>query len=267
MSLFINHKYIPAFWYSSNNFGDNLTHYLIKKLSGKTPVLVGKHDPCVKVMVTGSILNNDVTNAVVWGCGLAFRTDEIPEKKQILAVRGKLTGALLQEKGIEFNQVYGDPALLLPRLYNPEVPKIWKLGLLPHYVDTKTIYDKLDMTDMELASYGIRILDINDSVEGVVQQIKSCHKILSSTLHGIIASHAYGVPCEWTKFTDLIGGDDFKYLDYFSSINFNKTDFIDLRGDNLKKETLWALASHEGFTVPLMDIDLNKLWNNCPFRF
>ncbi len=266
-SYFLNHRYIPAFWYSSNNFGDNLTHYLIKKISGKTPVLVDPKDPCLKVMVTGSILNNDVTNAVVWGCGLAFRNDDIPAKTAILAVRGKLTGALLMEKGIEFNQVYGDPCLLLPRMYNPEVPKIWKLGILPHYVDTKTIYDKLNMTDMELASYGIKILDINDSVEGVVQQIKSCHKILSSTLHGIIASHAYGVPCEWTKFTDLIGGDDFKYLDYFSSINLDKSGFIDLRGDNLKKETLWALAAHNGFTAPILDIDLNKLLNSCPFRF
>lgn len=267
MSEFVNSKYIPAFWYSSNNFGDNLTHYLIKKLSHRTPVLVSPNDPCVKVMVTGSILNNDVVNAVVWGCGLAFRTDLTPPKRQILAVRGKLTGALLQERGIEFNQVYGDPALLLPRLFDPEVQKVWKLGILPHYVDTKTFYDKLDMTDAELATYGIKVLDINNSVEDVVIQIKSCEKIISSTLHGIITAHAYGIPCEWTKFTDLISGDDFKYLDYYSSINSDKTSFIDLRGDNLKKETLWALASHNGFKVPLLDIDLNKLWNCCPFRF
>jgi len=267
MSEFINSKYIPAFWYSSNNFGDNLTHYLIKKLSRRTPVLVDRNDPCVKVMVTGSILNNDVVNAIVWGCGLAFSNDDIPPKRAILAVRGKLTGALLQNKGVEFNHVYGDPALILPRIYNPEVPKMWKLGIIPHYVDTKTFYDKLDMTDMELATYGIKVIDINEDVESVVREIKSCEKTISSSLHGIIASHAYEIPCEWTKFTDLIGGDDFKYFDYFSSIELKKDSFIDLRGDNLKKETLWALAAYDGFVKPILDIDLNKLWNCCPFRF
>ncbi len=218
----INQPYIPAFWYSSNNFGDNLTHYLIKKISNRTPVLVERNYPCEKIMVTGSILNNDVPNAIVWGCGLAFSTDVVPPKKQILAVRGKLTGEILKTQGVEFNQVYGDPCLLLPRLYNVDVPKTWKLGIMPHYVDTKLVYDKLGINDAELASHGIKILDIMSDVEDVVRQVKSCEKVISSTLHGLIVCDAYGIPSEWVKFSDNIGGDDFKYLDYYSSINSSK---------------------------------------------
>jgi len=228
---------------------------------------VSANDPCEKVMVTGSILNNDVYNATVWGCGLAYSTDVVPPKKSILAVRGKLTGEILKKQGMEFNEVYGDPALLLPRLYDVEVPKVWKLGIIPHYVDTKYVYDKLGMSDNELAMHGIKILDIMSDVEDFVRQVKSCQKIVSSTLHGLIVSHAYGVPCSWVKFTDLIGGDDFKYLDYYSSIECEENTFIDLRVDNLNINTLDALANYNEIVAPLLKVDLNRLWNCCPFRY
>ncbi len=259
-------NYVPSFWYSSNNFGDGLNHYLISKISKKTPILVDANDPCEKVMVIGSILNNDVTNAIVWGCGLAFSDDIVPHKKQILAVRGKLTGQLLKEQGIPFNEVYGDPCLLLPRLYDIQVPKIWKLGIMPHYVDTKLVYDKLGMTDTELAYHGIKILDIMSDVEDVVRQVKSCEKVLSSTLHGLIVCDAYGIPSVWTKFSNFIGGDDFKYLDYYSSINSDKESFVDFRGYNL---TLDALKAFVDIIINPnnLDIDLNQLWNSCPFLY
>lgn len=261
-----NKNYIPSFWYSSNNFGDALNHYLIKKISGKTPVLVDANNPCEKVMVIGSILNNNVSNCIVWGAGLAFSTDKVPLKKEILAVRGKLTGDLLKRQGVSFNEVYGDPCLLLPRLYNVDVPKVWKLGIIPHYVDTKIVYDKLGMSDTELYNHGIKILDIMSDVESVVRQVKSCEKVISSTLHGLIVSDAYGVPSEWVKFSDSIGGNDFKYLDYYSSINSSKKNFTDFRGEKLNIEALDSLVNASIDKVNL-DIDLDLLWNSCPFVY
>ncbi len=217
-------------------------------------------------MVTGSILNNDVKNAIVWGCGLAFSTDIVPQKKAIRAVRGKLTGDILKRQGVEFNHVYGDPALLLPKIYMPQVPKQWKLGILPHYSDTLSIYQRLNMSDVDFAMHGIRVLDIMSNVEDVINQINSCEKILSSTLHGLMVSHAYGVPCEWTKFSDKIIGDDFKYLDYFSSIESDKKSFMDLRGDKLNMLMLNTFLNYNNFYLPLMKCDLNALWNSCPFK-
>lgn len=259
-------NYVPAFWYSSNNFGDALNHYIIKKISGKTPVLVEANDLCEKVMCIGSILNNNVENCIVWGAGLAFSTDKVTQKKEILAVRGKLTGELLKGQGIKFNEVYGDPCLLLPRLYNIDVPEKYKykLGLIPHYVDTKIVYDKLGMNDSELEKYGIKILDIQSDIENFVHQVKSCEKVVSSTLHGLIVSDAYGVPSEWVKFSNNIGGDDFKYADYYSSINSSKRNFVDFRGDNLNLNALINNYS-SNHTPNNLDIDLDKLWNACPF--
>ncbi len=218
-------------------------------------------------MLTGSILNINVANAIVWGCGLDTSTDLIPEKREILAVRGRLTGDILKSKGIQFNQVYGDPCLLLPRVYKPEIAKVWKLGIIPHVNDIKYLYDKLKMNDKELEMYGIKIIDIRDDVESVIRNILSCRNVISSSLYGLMVSHAYFIPCEWVKFTSLVKGDDFKFLDYFSSIQSDKRGFIDLRLDKLTIELLTALSNYNNAQAPLLNIDLNALWNCCPFRY
>ncbi len=248
---------VKAFWYSSNNFGDGLSHYLIKNISGKTPILVNALDDCDKVMVTGSILNANVTNATVWGSGLAFSTDVIPPKKKILAVRGKLTADILRRNGVEFDGAIGDPALLLPRLFDIDVRITNHVGIIPHYIDSDIVFDSLEPSD------DIKIIDIMDTPENVIKQIKSCNKIISSTLHGIIASHAYGVPCAWAKFSDRIIGDDFKYLDYFSSIGYIQDDFLDFRNEMSTKQiidSVYDLRKAE------LSINLEDLLDCCPFK-
>ncbi len=265
--MVINRPYMPVHWHQSNNFGDAITPYLVRKISGRIPIWTPADAEGEKFIVTGSsFMAADVKNAIVWGSGCLTSHDDITSKHTILAVRGKITGSMLTAKGVQYNQVYGDPTLLLPRIFDPPMTKQFKLGILPHYKDTKIIYDTLKMNNEELAIHGIKILDVLAGVEDVVCQIKSCEKIISSTLHGLMASHAYLVPCEWTKFSNNTEGDDVKYLDYFSSINCSKLNYIDLR-TQLNINILTALINQMEFNLPIMDNDLNRLFNCCPFRY
>jgi hypothetical protein len=41
---------------------------------------------------------------------------------------------------------------------------------------------------------------------------------VSSSLHGIILAHAYGIPVAWTEFSTGLKGDGVKFLDHYASV-------------------------------------------------
>ena len=62
------------------------------------------------------------------------------------------------------------------------------------------------------------VINLKDDVETVAKQISSCEKIISSSLHGLIAAQAYDIPFAWVKFSDNIKGDGIKFYDFFDSV-------------------------------------------------
>lgn len=258
----VKNNFIPCFWYSSNNFGDAVTPYLIRKITGKNPVWVSQNEDCDKYMVTGSILNNEIKNGIVWGAGCAYSTDKIPQHKLIKAVRGKLSLELCKKQNIICDNVVGDPVLLLPKYYYPEKVKKYKLGIIPHYVDAFKVNNILK--DFNLEELGIKIIDIMKEPEEFVDDVLSCQKIISSTLHGIICSHAYRVPCDWVKFSDNILGDDFKFKDYYSTTFRPDFNFIDLR--NFNPDDIFNIRDNVQIYNTEISISLNDLIDNCPFK-
>jgi len=265
---------IPAYWYLSNNFGDSVTHYLIEKISGKVPVWNEPLSDAEKVVVTGSILNNEIKNASIWGAGIAFSNDTIPFRKNYLAVRGRLTHQKVIESLEKWGLVgaeiaIGDPVMLLPRYYNPKVNKIYPLGIIPHYAEAYELYRNINQSPDELLKLGVKIIDINLPVERFVDELKSCENILSSTLHGIIAADAYGIPSARFAYTNKIGGDGFKYDDWFSNFN-DRSSFITLPENepiNLM-DILSSIPRKDLFFkwIDKINIDIDYLYEKCPFK-
>src|SRR3972149_3109980 len=202
-------KVIPAYWHRSINFGDQLTKYIIEKLSGYKVIYCDHINDCSRLMATGSILSEgNLDKSIIWGNGFAWYADPVYKPLQILAVRGKLTRKKFIDSGINCPEVYGDPALLLPSIHNPLINKKYKLGIIPHLID----YEKVKW---EYEGNNI-VIDLREPIETVINNILQCEKIISSSLHGIIVSQAYGIPTAWVKFSSKIIGDDFKFHDHFS---------------------------------------------------
>lgn len=103
-------------------------------------------------------------------------------------------------------EVYGDPALLLPLVYNPEVEQESIVGYIPHYVDKKLLPP---LQEDEI------LIDVQQDWKKTVRDIKRCSMIISSSLHGIVAAEAYGIPAVWVSYSDKIIGGDLKFQDYF----------------------------------------------------
>jgi len=213
---------ICATWAVRNvekNWGDKLNRYLIERLSGRT--LIHANDvyaPFVSEIygVIGSWLAfNRHPNLVAWGLGFIRSSDKITTSpKRICAVRGPKTLMKLRQAGYKVDDVaVGDPALLIPLLFTPKQARKKHIGVIPHHRDRGLpIFDKFAEAD------GYRVIDICSDTEDFCQQLAECEVVVSSSLHAVVAAHAYGIPARFIKVSDKPLGDGFKLLDYLESV-------------------------------------------------
>ena len=252
-------KKIYAFWCrypSQQNFGDGLTPWLVKKITGQHPGFLWPAEPVLKHLVVGSIIcySNEFTS--VWGAGILQAGDPVSPKASLLAVRGPLTRARALSCGAACPEVYGDPALLLPQFYQPQpTGATYKLGIVPHYLDKPLVAAR------RVPSPDIFTVDIQRPVEEVINAIAACRYILSSSLHGLVAAQVYEIPALWVKFSDRPHGDGSKFHDYFLSTGQEPYS-------PLSVTKVWdgLLEWVHRIPPPRLEIDLDPLWQACPFR-
>ena len=263
----MNKDSINVSWWikqKGENFGDALNPIIAKHMSGKKINLIEVGNPGnePRYYCIGSILQSSMsTESEIWGTGLMRYESKLKVKpKKIHAVRGPLTRKSLIEQGYDCPEVYGDPALLYPRFYNPSIKKKYRLGIIPHYVDQKNSWLNKFRNRPD-----VKIIDILQYPTKVIDDIKSCDKIISSALHGIIAVDSYGIPSMWIKLSDKVAGDGFKFRDYFASVKRTDTKPIYINPNISTAETM-LISIEKQFTDYKIDIDLEKLIQSCPFK-
>ena len=246
------------FFSKKNNFGDILNKYLVEKLSGKTVYQVRSwHYNKPHYFVIGSILQDVNKHSIVWGSGFISKDSKCNEfPKTVRSVRGPLSRKMLQNQGIDCPEIYGDPALLMPKIYNPiHIDKKYELGVIAHYVDKDSFWIKNNN------SKGVKFIDIQTTnFTSFIDQIKACKKIISSSLHGIIIADAYGVPSLWVEFSKKVYGDGFKFRDYFASVGRIDNKPLSIKNDTSIDEIFSNFKSYD------INIDLEKLINAAPFK-
>lgn len=244
------------------NFGDELNFYIVKSLTNKSLFNL----PCIlyktkeNFLVIGSIIETHANkDSIIWGSGAMYGNDrklrETPKK--VLAVRGPLTRKYLLSQGIDCPEIYGDPALLLPRIYLPQVTKKYKLGIIPHYLDFESEFLSELKKDLE-----VKIIKLSGYKEWkkVIDEICECEFIASSSLHGLIISDAYHIPNVWIRLSDKISGGNFKYHDYFMSVN-REVETPILINDIVKKEQILEYK----FQYKPITWSSEELLKVCPF--
>src|SRR5690625_208223 len=216
--LFANRN---LFWYKSPsepfNFGDWVRPLLYEARTGRKPYwcTAGR----VKwrgrtVYSVGSILHmiDHPDRAIVWGSGIIKRDAAITRPREIRAVRGPISRARCLELGHDCPETYGDPAILLPKYLpgktgNPR----YRLGIIPHSVNMEEARKRLPETSEVL------LIDVMRPVQDVCRDICDCASTVSTSLHGLIVSHAFDVPSAWMGLAAPLYGDDVKFQDYYAS--------------------------------------------------
>jgi len=199
-----------------NNVGDTLTPYILMHFVKDAEFVQVKEQEAGKLIVVGSIMRVIKSGDTILGSGIMRETDQFPQATEckFLAVRGKLSREILQSFGAKVPAVYGDPAILLPLMYKPKVKKTHKVGIIPHFVDKREVTKE---KAIELAgTEDYKLIDIFLPWEQFVDEVLTCERIISSSLHGIVIAEAYGIPAAWVVLSNRVIGDGFKFRDYLT---------------------------------------------------
>lgn len=201
-----------------NNVGDTLTPEILHHfLPSDLTIQQVREDKSPKLLGVGSIMRAILPGDTIWGTGVMNRTDKFPAASQcrFLAVRGKLSRDILIRDGGDVPEVYGDPAVLLPLMYRPEVEVTHKVGVIPHFVDKRKVRNGLQARKLARTD-SVKVIDIFLPWQEFVKEVLSCEHIISSSLHGLIIAEAYGRTAEWVVLSHRVIGRGFKFRDYLT---------------------------------------------------
>jgi len=165
-------------------------------------------------------------------------------------------GTGLDKAGMDAPEVYGDPGLLAPRLLpKVEVEARHELGIVAHF--------KHDARDPVLAKLAedprCTLISMRTGSWDLVRRIRSCHRIVSTSLHGLILADAYEIPSNWIQRSRLVqGGNPFKFHDYFASIG-SKCEGPLVVDCETQVETMM-----DSCALRPLHIDLDALWRARP---
>ncbi|MCK9320175.1 polysaccharide pyruvyl transferase family protein [Methanoculleus sp.] len=196
---------IKAFCSNHRNVGDTLNPIILKHFLKED---IERSDDPGKILAVGSIINFAKEGDIIWGTGLIEDTAMKLPNVKVLALRGKLTA---DRCNLE-TDTYGDPGLLMPLIYKPNVVKKYKKGYTVHFIDQQA-FNK-DLPDDEL------FIDVLQPYDIVIDQINMCEHIVSSSLHGIVLAEAYGIKASYVpSYSGGVIGGSFKFKDYLTGTN------------------------------------------------
>lgn len=200
-----------------NNFGDLLGPVLVERIvdAATRGQAASKQPSDTRVLLTiGSVLHFAPVGAVVWGAGANFKlATMLPSQIQTIdfrSVRGPYSARVITANGGRVPNIFGDPALLLPR-FMPEL-RSWKRtgggGLLvaPNLND----FDDLSAV---ATSKNYAVLDPRAPLNSVLRTIAESGFVIGSSLHAITIADSLGIPA---RFMASPAEGVFKYRDYLA---------------------------------------------------
>lgn len=218
----LDERFRPKIWWMRSpfpgNFGDILTPYVLWHAFGVMPRWHNAKE--ADGLCIGSTAKFARPGMHLWGTGMPRSTDTLCPTAIYSAVRGPLSRDAVLAAGGQCPEIYGDAAILLPELYAPVVAKTYKVGIIPHVLQENRIREALEAVGADHVKV-ISLLGVTfEDIERVVREILSCDEIVTTSLHGLIVAHAYGVPAQSARLSEpnAEAKDSFKMRDYKQSV-------------------------------------------------
>ncbi|NDG53897.1 MAG: polysaccharide pyruvyl transferase family protein, partial [Flavobacteriia bacterium] len=257
---------MKASWCKTINLGDALSPVILSKISGLPCEHVPSKYDGTRIASTGTIGHMlEDGEAIVWGSGWdttgSWKGPASKIKYSVRAVRGAHTRDVLMKYGIDVPPVYGDPVWLLPELFDLNQEKKYELGVILHISEVdksnftgdnasdilenklwtrysvpdelkssiKLIVTYLDYSNhTKIPKSGNYVID--PVMREKIETILSCKRILSTSLHGMVFSESFKIPC--SAFPAMPGGStalntsdsklDHRFRDLYSGLGIKR---------------------------------------------
>ncbi|MBE1876372.1 polysaccharide pyruvyl transferase family protein [Myceligenerans pegani] len=194
-----------------DNFGDLLGPMVVERMlwrrrpQDRPPKLARR-----RLFAVGSTLHRAGGSDVVWGAGVSGKQlhpyPKAYPRVDVRAVRGPWTARLLTDLGVDVPAVFGDPALLLPRL----LPELSSWAHAP-VTDTLIVPNHNDLDAYRDAEHPV--LDPRLPLHTVLRTIARSRFVVGSSLYAVIVADSLGVPA---RFVASETEGPFKYRDYLA---------------------------------------------------
>lgn len=170
-----------------------------------------------KLLLVGSIASvikeNDIINGIGWKGNNLQDISEHIKNATVYGVRGPLTKQLFIEYNADLSKLKFelDPGLLVKEVYNLNIKNNTnkQIIFIPHYKDEKEYKGNYPKE--------FKFVSIDNHPKTVAKEIMKSKTVYTSSLHGIIFSHALNKPCVFVA--PQSNEPMFKYQDYFLSID------------------------------------------------
>lgn len=183
---------------------------LVERLLALQGVPSWSDDPRL-LLTVGSVLHFAHGPTVVWGSGVNPKIAPSRYRRadlDVRAVRGPITAEFLRSRGVTVPTVYGDPALLVGRLF-PDLLAAAAEGPLHPITCVPNLNERRMSGVLGVAS--AQHLDPRDNLDHVLRRISQSGFVLGSSLHAIIVAESLGVPA---RFVASTVEPEAKYRDY-----------------------------------------------------
>lgn len=193
------------------NLGDMLSPIVVNNVLDKYHI-----DPNTNIKKTthlyaiGSIISQGFSDATIWGSGFLFDPGDSIETKvkykmlrklDVRAVRGPRTKEVFDRLGVKCPALYGDPAVLMPLFYRPNIVEKREYRVVLHFRHETLYNDYLSILTNDYRKF--------------IDDLCSSNLVISGSLHGIILAEAYGIPAVFLQ--DRPNVYMFKYKDWYES--------------------------------------------------
>ena len=190
----------------SRNFGDHLSSIVVSAMLARRHLSL--EDQVVRrtrLLAIGSVMHFAKNGDTVWGSGVNGKMplDLLTARDlDFRSVRGPKSAALLRERGHIVPDIFGDPALLVPKLFGqrfaPNPKQDWIF--VPNLHDIAGVTDDIPFVSP--------LLGWNHCISRILE----AKFVVASSLHGIIIAEAFGIPARFVRLSET--ESPFKYDDY-----------------------------------------------------